>query len=187
MKFLSKTTWPQVFAGWQEREGSDPAWIKVATEIKGWPDWESWRRFTAEQIGAENLSWEIQEFSNPMKEVPLMLIGPYSGWQSRVTNKNQTTFEELINIDEQFDYWKDIPKINSIIEDFPDVDMIGLIRDDSGQIVCIEGHHRATAVALAAKLGKEVIFKAPLRIALAHITVDQIGLFDRVLERGTTK
>lgn len=188
MKLLSATTWEDIFQGWKEREAADPGWIKTATEVKGWPDWETWRCFTAEQIGAEQLTWEIQEFSDPMIEIPAMLIGPYSGWQSRVINKNQTTFKELTTIPEQFEYWKNVRKINSMINDFPQADMIGLIRGDNGKLVCIEGHHRATAVAIAAKLGQHIDFKKPVRIAVAHIPAERCeNLFAKVLQRGTTK
>jgi len=188
MKFVRATSWKEIFAGWKLREANDPGWIKCATEVKGWPDWESWRRFTAQQIGAEKLYWEIQEFSDSMNEISEMLIGPYSGWQARATEKNKNSFNDLVSIPEQFDYWKNVNKINSIIENFPSsAQMIGLIRDDNNKIVCIEGHHRATAVAVAKKLGKEINFKTPVQIAVAHISADQVDMFDRVLARGTSK
>ncbi len=187
MRFIASTTWEEVFAGWKLREANDPGWIKCATEIKGWPDWESWRKFTASQIGAENLNWELYEFSDPMKEIPDILLGPYSGWQSRVVDKNKNTFNDLILIPEQFEYWQGINKIKSIIEDFPCyTEMIGLIRDDNKKIVCLEGHHRATAVAIVAKLGKVIIFKNPIKIALAHIPADQVSVFDKTLARGSS-
>lgn len=87
VKFIKEITWTEVFEGWRSREANNPGWIKTATEIKGWPDWESWRKFTASQIGAENHSWELYEFTDPMSEVPEMLVGPYGGWQSKLPEK----------------------------------------------------------------------------------------------------
>ncbi len=49
MRFIKQTTWQEVFKGWSEQEANNPGWIRCATEIKGWPDWESWRNHTAEQ------------------------------------------------------------------------------------------------------------------------------------------
>jgi len=150
MRFIKNTTWENVFGGWKQREANDPGWINCATNIKGWSNWESWRKFTATQIGLENLTWQIFEFTDPINEIPKMLIGPYGGWQSRVKNNNRNTFNDLLNNPEQFNFFKKHDKINSMINDFPfPTELIGLIRKDLDKIVCIEGHHRAAAIAMA--------------------------------------
>jgi len=92
MKLIERTTWHDVFEGWRIREANNPDWIECATK-KGWPDWESWRSFTAKQIDAENREWKIYQFTNPTEEISEMLIGPYAGWQSRAISKNNTTFD----------------------------------------------------------------------------------------------
>ncbi len=171
------------------REASNPGWIECATKIKGWPDWESWRSFTAKQIDAENRKWQIFEFSNPMEEIPAMLIGPYSNWKSRVANKNNTTFEELLNNHEQYEHFSKHNGILSILNGLPfATELIGLVRKDLNKVVCLEGHHCATAIALAKKQGRQIDFiNTPITIALTDLSVDDYQLFNAILERGTSK
>ncbi|MBU1292416.1 hypothetical protein KKH07_03030 [Patescibacteria group bacterium] len=188
MKFIKDTSWENVFEGWREREANDPGWINCATQIKGWPDWESWRRFTASGIKAEKRSWQIFKFTDPINEISAMLVGPYSGWQSRLPEKNKFSFEDLINIPEKYEFFKKHDKVLSMIKDFPaPTEFIGLIRKDSGKIICLEGHHRAVAVALAKKQDKSIDFKKEIFIALAELPVVEISILDQVLKRGTSK
>jgi len=88
MQLIKNTTWEEVFKKWKEREANEPGWINCATNVKGWPDWESWRRFSASQIKADKRDWQIFKLTDPINEIPEMLIGHYSGWQSRVFEKN---------------------------------------------------------------------------------------------------
>ncbi|NQU77729.1 hypothetical protein HQ544_03470 [Candidatus Falkowbacteria bacterium] len=188
MRFIKNTIWKDVFEGWKQREADDSGWINCATNIKGWPNWESWRKFTATQIGLNNLTWQIFKFTDPMKEIPDILIGPYGGWQSRVKNKNQGSFNDLLNNPEQFNFFKKHDKINSMINNFPyPTELIGLIREDSSKIVCIEGHHRATSIAMAKKQKISINFKGDITIALAKLEKDRVNILDKALERGTSK
>ena len=82
LTFIKPTTWEDVFQDWKNREGNDPGWIHCATVLKGWPDWESWRRFTAEQIKADEREWNLYELTDPLHDIPAMLVGPFTGWQS---------------------------------------------------------------------------------------------------------
>jgi len=189
MKFIADTTWSQIFEGWRQREENNPGWVRCATEVKGWPDWQSWRQHTANQIDAEQRQWQIFEFTDPINEIPAMLLGPYSGWQSRVTEKNKASFEDLLNLPEQYQHFSQYEPVLSILRGLPfATEFIGLIRDDNQQIVCLEGHHRATAVALAKKQGKQIDFsKTSMTIALAHLSKEECHQLDEMLARGTTK
>ncbi len=188
MKLLRLTTWPETFENWRLREASDPGWIHCATQIKGWPDWDSWRSFTAEQIDAQNLEWNLFEFEEPMKEIPQMLLGPFQGWQNRMPTPNTGTFADLIDLPSQMKYWSSLEKINSLIENFPQgTQLIGLIREDLNKIICLEGHHRATAITIADRIGQTINFNKPPQIALAKITGDIDSKLTNILERGTSK
>lgn len=202
LNVIRPTTWEEVFQGWKQHEGSDPGWIHCATVLKGWSDWESWRRFTAEQIGASNREWNLYEFTDPMREIPNMLVGPFTGWQSRLPAPNQHTFADLVRIPEQTAFFQAHEKVASIIKNFPNpTTMIGIqlpgnedtIMSDrtelyqSKKIVCIEGHHRATAVALAQLDGKSIDFGGSVQIALATLKENESDLRNRVLARGTSK
>jgi hypothetical protein len=189
MKFLRDTNWEEVFGIWRDHEANDPGWVETAVKIKGWPDWESWRRHSAGQIGAEKLDWKLYQFENPQKEISEMLIGPYTGWQSRVQKKNQTTFSELFDIPEQYEYFSGHGKVTSIRNAMPyPTTMIGLIRDDIGRVVCMEGHHRAAAIALAKKRGEIIDFsRVEMTVALAHLPKEECSLLDEVLKRGSSR
>lgn len=187
LKFLSDTTWAEVFEGWRSREANNPGWVCTATEIKGWPDWESWRKFTASQIGAEKRLWKLHEFTDPMNDIPEMLVGPYQGWQSKLPEKNKYSFEELLDIQENYEFFKKHSGVAALINNFPcPTEFIGLVREDNGKVVCLEGHHRATAVALAKKEGKKIDCKN-IRIALTRLPKDECLILDEVLRRGTSK
>ncbi|MFH2136382.1 MAG: hypothetical protein ABII19_01985 [Patescibacteria group bacterium] len=187
LKFIGDTTWEEVFEEWRSREANNPGWIKTATEIKGWPDWESWRRFTASQIQAEKRVWKIYEFTDPMNDIPAMLVGPYGGWQEKLPEKNKNSFEELLAITKNYEFFKNHSGVQALTNNFPcPTEFIGLIREGNGKIVCLEGHHRATAVALAQKDGKEINCEN-IKIAAAQLPEDEHSILDEVLRRGTSK
>lgn len=188
MRYIQDTIWEQVFAGWRDREATNPGWIEVATKIKGWPDWESWRRFSASLFKAETLDWQIFTFDNPMEEIPTMLVGPYTGWQSRHPAANNFTFSEMLDLPEQYNFWGNNSTIIRLISDFPaPTEFIGLVREDNQKIVCIEGHHRATAVAVAKKQGAPINFKINPTIALATLPLAELNSLDIMRKRGSTK
>ena len=188
MKYIKDIIWDEVFGGWRQREANNPGWIKTATEIKGWPNWESWRKFTVSQLGLEKLDWQLYEFTDPLTEISKILIGPYGGWQSRVANKNKSTFADLLNNKEQYEFFKKHDAVSSLVKDFPkETEFIGLLRKDLNKIVLIEGHHRAVAVALAQKEGK-INWSSMVKIVLAELpTGSEESLLGNVLARGTSK
>lgn len=189
MKFVHNTTWQEVFEGWRRRESNNPEWIECATRIKGWPDWESWRSFTAEQLNAKNRDWKIYKFENPIEEIPNMLMGPYSGWQSGVINKNESTFQDLLEIPSQYEQWCQHSGVLSIMKGLPfETEFIGLIRKDVDKIVCLDGHHRATAIALAKKQNIKIDFsKIEVTIALTEWASEDYQLLEEILQRGTSR
>lgn len=189
LKFIKNKNWEEVFDGWREREASNPAWIRCATKIKGWSDWESWRRHSASQIGADKRDWQIFQFTDPLNEIPEMLVGPYFGWQKKLPEKNKATFLDLLKITEQYDHFNKYEATVSILNGLPfPTEFIGLIRDDTNKIVCLEGHHRATSITLAKLQNKEIDFsKVKITIALTHLAKNEIHLLDEILKRGSQK
>ncbi|MCK5332380.1 hypothetical protein KAJ41_00765 [Candidatus Parcubacteria bacterium] len=188
MKFIKKTTWKEVFQNWKIAEADNPQWIHCATKIKGWSDWESWRKHTATQLNLQNRNWKIYEFDDPINEIPQMLIGPFSGWQSRVLKKNLSSFFDLISTPKEYKNFKNNNKIISILKNQSfGADLIGIFREDMNRIVCIEGHHRAIALAIAKKEGMKLKFEKPVRIAFAKLPKDEVFLIDKTLKRGSSK
>ncbi len=188
MNFVKNTTWEEVFGGWEKEEADNPDWIHCATENKGWTDWKSWREFSASQIGADERSWQIFEFTDPINEVPEMLVGPYTGWQSRLPEKNIGTFSDLLNVPEQYAFFSKHDKVISIMNDLPFLtELIGVRRNDTNKIVCLEGHHRAVAIALAKKKNRQIDFGREIKIALTHLQKNEVSIFDKMLQRGSSK
>ncbi len=177
MKFLSNTTWADVFAAWQQEEGIDPAW-QAHAKSKGFATWADWRGDAAAKIGAADLIWQIFAFDNPLTEIPALLLGPFKGWQARVDGLTNTTFTDFINIPANFVYQQTNPKILSLMNNFPSpTQFIAVRREDTGALICLEGHHRATAVALAAKLGRAIDFGG-VTIAIAQLPASKCGIFN---------
>lgn len=188
MNFVKNTIWEEVFSKWEKEEANNPDWIHCATKIKGWSDWKSWRKFSASQIGADKRSWQVFEFTDPINEVPEMLVGPYTGWQSRLSKENAETFNNLLDIPEQYAFFSKHNKIISIMNDLPfPTELIGVIRDDTNEIVCIEGHHRAVAIALAKKKNRQIDFGRDIRIALTHLQKNEVFILNEMLQRGSSK
>ena len=188
MNFVKNTTWEEVFNKWEKGEASNPDWIRCAIKVKGWSDWKSWRKFSASQIGADKRNWQIFEFTDPINEVPEMLVGPYTGWQSRLPEKNIGTFNDLLNIPEQYSFFSKHDKVISIMNNLPfSTELIGIARDDINKIVCVEGHHRAVAIALAKKAGKRINFGRDIKIALTHLQENEVSILDEILQRGSSK
>jgi len=187
MKAIRSVTWEEIFLSWAEREERNPGWIRTATEVKGWPDWRSWRSFSAEQMHLPNRKWMLYEFTDPMFEIPDMLVGPYSGWQSKFPIANQGSFADLVAIPKEYAFYRQNTNVIGMAENYPShTQMFGLRRQD-GKIVCLEGHHRAVCVALEAHDGKVIHFPTPMQIAIADLGSDEAGLLDQVLARGTSK
>ena len=188
MKFIKKTTWQKVFQNWKDSEEENPEWINCATEIKGWSNWEEWRKYTASQLNLQKRVWNIFEFTDPPTEIPQMLIGPYSSWQSRVLKKNSSSFSDLANLPKEYKHFKNNEKIISILKNNSfDSDLIGVVREDMDKIVCIEGHHRAMALTIAKKDGMKIDLNDPVRIVLAKLPKDEAFLLDETLKRGSSK
>jgi hypothetical protein len=124
-----------------------------------------------------------------MNEIPAMLIGPFPSWQSRLERKNQTTFDELLDIPEQLVAFTNHEKVITILAGLPfDTEFIGFIRDDIDHLVCIEGHHRATAIAIAKREGRKIDFSScHMTIAITHLSKEECPLIDEMAKKGTER
>lgn len=138
------------------------------------------------QLRLDTRAWTVYELTDPMADIPAMLVGPYSGWQKRFPTPNIGTFADLANSPKDAAEFSANTTIKDLWREFPPkTELIGL-RWPDGKIVLVEGHHRAMAVALAAHEGRTLTF-GKVRIALADLTTSEGDLMDRVAARGTSK
>lgn len=142
----------------------------------------------AKEVRANGRDWEIWGFDDPLHEVPNMLIGPYCNWQKFLPIANVMTFKESLDIPEQLAYFRNHKKVLDILHALPfTTEFMGLLRDD-GRIMCLDGHHRAMAVAFLEYNRKSVDFGAtPVTIALARLEENENSLPDAVLARGFSR
>lgn len=187
LNFKRDFSWDEVFEVWRQGEADSPGWTRVATEVKGWPDWESWRRYMATQLDLADREWKLYEFADPMKQVPEMLVGPFQSWQEQLPEpiRLQATFHDFIA--EKLEWAKNHDRIPDMMKHFPSpTQFTGLYLEDQDRLVCFEGTHRAAAVALAAKEGVSIDFgqQLPL-IAVASISGDSRAQLTRALEIGS--
>jgi len=189
IKKISDTNFETVFSAWKDREGSNPGWINCATKIKGWPDWESWRRFSMSLLKAEQRDWETYEIINPGSFIPDMLIGPYTGWQNFLPEKNKFSFKQALEHQGFFKNFSNHEAVKGLMKGFPqETRLIGAIIENNNKIICLEGHHRSTAVALANKLGTPINFsKRKVIIDIMLLPKEDELLLDKMLARGSTK
>jgi len=183
IKYIRDISWDEIFNGWHQREGVREEWQKFATEVKGWPDWKSWRQTSADFISADKRRWKIYEVENPNEFFPKCLIGPWQNWQKNFEEKNKRTFEDLIKMCPEWVH--DNKKIQQIKNDFPDkTQFIGIYFKDSGRFVIFEGSHRAAAIAQAKTEGNPINFKNNPTIAVTEFSDEEVELLEQKLERN---
>ena len=181
-------TWKEVFEGWREREANNPSWIECATKTKGWPDWESWRLHTAAQLHLQDRSWSLYEVLDPGSFLPNLLVGPFHAWQKYAQQKNIATFAELLTLPEPRGFFLEHPAVQRLMKQFPaPTELIGLLREDTQKIVCIEGHHRVAAVTLGQAMESPVTFLGPVYLVLASLKKEETVFLNETLKQGSSR
>lgn len=184
LRFEGETTWDDVWQAWRKREGTREDWQQVARE-KGWQSWEEWRNAWVSNFGAQRRRWLRYSILNPLGTVPKFRVGPTQSWQKNFpeNERNTHTFATLV---EKVSYEQN-EKVRGILENFPDpTEFIGIVMPDKS-IVDIEGHHRATVLAIAAKQERKISFRQLPTIAITPFEKGEEELLNTMLVRGSTK
>lgn len=185
LKDITSVTWEAVFVAWQERESRNPAWIQCAHD-KGWKSWQAWRGHTAQLLDAPAQAWQRAVISDPARDIPAMLLGPFQGWQSRVKKTLEVSFGELLADAEQEVHFRGHDAVISIMKGLPfETELIGYLHEETGQMICLDGHHRACAITLAARDDKRIAYNDQITIAYATVSSEMWHRFSEVLNRGT--
>lgn len=166
-KFIQDLSWEDVFDMWRKGEENLEHWIEFY-KAKNFNSWEEWRIGTVKSLKLDTRNWGVYEIIDPAKSAPTFFGGPYKTWREKYYgNKNFVTFAELVEHPEIQHH----PVINEMEGNFPErTDFIGLLTERG--VVIIEGMHRCSAIALAAKEGK--IIETDATIALAEFSVKEL-------------
>ncbi|MBD3270827.1 hypothetical protein GF376_04855 [Candidatus Peregrinibacteria bacterium] len=184
---IKDVSWEEAFDNWKSREMNPICrddWIEVATKIKGWPDWESWRTYSANQFDAKNRKWKKFLINDPDTIIPNFQVGPFSGWQKDLPKTNTYTFKELIDLKPEYQTHSRILKI---LENFPQpTEIIGAYIPEKNRIVCLEGSHRCAAIALAQHFNKNIIWTVKPAIVLTEFKQGEAEILDSILKTGSS-
>lgn len=184
LQYLGETDWSEIFKVWQANEGIMPSWQELATKQKGYKSWEEWRTAWVKNFDAQSRQWFRYEIIDPIKIVPNFYVGPTKAWQGNFMEKKigKNTFSDLVGR-VVFHY----KKVGGILKNFPEKsEFIGVCLPGN-KVVLIEGHHRASAIAVSAKNGTEISFKQLPTISLTFFQAGEENLLDDLLLRGSAK
>ena len=92
-----------------------------------------------------------------MHDIPAMLVGPFTGWQSRLPKPNVHSFADLVAIPEQRTFFSDHEVIRhdeavSVIDDVHWIDA------NSGAIVCLKAIIERQLLHCSAQMGQRCDF-----------------------------
>lgn len=184
-------TFDEVFKIWLDNEvpiveGRDL--LTFVQQEKGFSSITEWRLATALKLGLDKLSWRLEILPSPEQNLAKIIIGPFKGWSKFFDNKLTTTFDDAMQIPEFLEWCKTHDRVVPLSEKFPHPTSLIVLRKPSGELICIEGGHRACAVAYANKIGNPISFEpTDVTIAVADIDESKISELWGFLEIGTEK
>lgn len=182
LKLLQLTTWKKIFQTWKKQEGSNPDWQNVAIQ-NGWNSWDEWRSNSVSMFDAQNREWHEYEIEQPLDTIPDIFVGPYKSWQKHFDKSLVKTFK---NLAEEKTEWVQTELKNYRIDVFPAKSiLIGVFIEELDRMYLIEGHHRASYIALSKLEGKDVQFTQNPTIAVTTMKQSEMALLEQMLEVGT--
>lgn len=185
MNYLRRITWECISNAWKKQEAAYN------------PNWQNRQQLLTARINAQTRIWKLFEFTDPLGQIPEMLVGPVRFWQSKHPENLQVGSDSRL----EFKQWKfkhlantsglmgseASQKINSMIQNFPRHRFfIGFVLPTE-QIVVMEGNYRGIAVALAEKQKPKIVFQENPVIAVTHLLEPEYGVLQKMLEGENQK
>ena len=173
-----KISYDDVMSDWVEREES--TWDEFAKN-RGYDSVREWRESYLENFGLMGLdNWFEAQVNDLVEFIKNLYIGPYNGWRDYYGNdRNNATF--LGNLDnsreiEEKGSIRENQRVKEFVSNFEDETCLIAVYD--GVKFClIDGHHRASALAVMIDEGKDVS-GISVNLKLLDLSGDQ-GAFDR--------
>jgi hypothetical protein len=173
-----KISYDDVMSDWVEREES--TWAEFAKN-RGYDSVREWRESYLENFGLMGLdNWFEAQVNDLVEFIKNLYIGPYNGWRDYYNNdRDNATF--LGNLDnsreiEEKGSIRENQRVKEFVSNFEDETCLIAVYD--GVKFClIDGHHRASALAVMIDEGKDVS-GISVNLKLLDLSEDQ-GAFDR--------
>ncbi|MDD5043073.1 MAG: hypothetical protein PHD51_00170 [Patescibacteria group bacterium] len=148
LEYVHDIEWRDIFAVWRVYEAYQKGWEKHWRE-RGFNSWDEWRANYVAPLKPQEKKWKIYRI-NDIAEVEKFYGTPTRSWIAKCYGGIITKrLSDIIN----HPLIAANNKIKDIINNFPFQTMLtGVIHN--GEIVLIEGIHRAGALALMAREGK---------------------------------
>jgi hypothetical protein len=159
-EFIQSIEWPEIFDVWRKGEAWQESW-KQHWEERGYSSWDEWRKDYPAPLSPETLEWNLYAIKDPLKNFPIIYGVPSDSWIKKAYGGEKTKLLKDI---------LDLPviaenqKVADIKNNFPKETMFtGIIF--SGNIILVEGMHRACALA---GWDKSMPLNSKITIALAN-------------------
>ena len=173
-----KISYDDVMSDWVEREES--TWDEFAKN-RGYDSVREWRESYLENFGLLGLdNWFEAEVKDLVEFMKNLYIGPYNGWRDYYGNdRDNATFvgnlDKPRGIEEKGSIRENL-KVQNFVKKFKDsAELIAVY--DGVKFCLIDGHHRASALAVMIDEGKDVS-GISVHLKLLDLSGDQ-GAFDR--------
>lgn len=144
----------EVFETWRNIEESVEHWTGV-WQSKGFKSWEDWRRATHAPLFEKQLNWNLYKINEPLKSVPQWQAGMFHVWNKcfyNSFNEQPPLLKDLLTHPGVHNHWY----IREIANNFPASTTLTALNMPNGDIVLVEGMHRACAIAMLAHDNKSL-------------------------------
>ncbi|MFA5187842.1 MAG: hypothetical protein WC460_00590 [Patescibacteria group bacterium] len=161
LDLIKELTWPDVFEIWRQNEDyPNSHWI-THWQSRGFKSWEEWRQTYVQPLGLADLKWQLYNIPEPLIILPFCHGGPFRSWvELYYHGQTAPSFSSLA----QDQKVEKNSGVQTMLKNFPVQTIIsGVIVN--GEIRIVEGMHRATALAVAAKNG--IKLNSLVKMALA--------------------
>lgn len=170
LKEIKKLTWDDVFQIWQDNEGENPNWDKLAKE-RGFASWADWRlNAYAIPFLMPEADWNLFEVENPAEFIRNSYGGPFSSWQKKFYNgARYLSFAELAKLKELQAHLG----VQNLMANYPEETIILIVELNDGRRIVLEGMHRSSALAIMAEKG--LASPKKLQFAIGKLDLAELG------------
>ena len=163
LELIKPLTTQEVFDIWRNVEEPLEHW-KSFWKAKGFKNWEEWRKKSHAPVLEKNLNWNLYSVNNPLTEIPQwrgIMSHSWNKWFYPLFPEKPPRLKDLLTHPGVHNHWY----IREIAKNFPASTTLTTLRLPNGDLVIIEGMHRACAISLLAL--DEKVLTTDISVAIA--------------------